>query len=436
MIRPSSRDDFEVAIICALRREYNAVIPLFSELWDQQSEDDEDNTFGRVGGDTNIYANGRIGNHNVVLVLLHKIGKRAAAGTAAQIATSYTRISLALLVGVCGGIPRYKRDEKEDIEILLGDVVVSTKVVEFDFGSEYPDGIRSKNTEEDQPGKPNKNISNLLETLQTDLGLKAFRQKTPEYLQAIRNSTPNQPGKYSFPGREADKLFKADYRHKHQDAPTCECAHWKNARDTVCEASLKADCASLKCDETQLEPRKLESRQQFIDKPEDPVFHFGAIASGDRVEKSGIDRDKYVNDLGIIAFEMEGAGVWDELPCLVVKAVCDYADSHKNKKWQDYTAAVAAAAVKVILALYPGRDKPIDGEFSGYFLYLLVLEIGVELLTISRSSKSRADVHFARWCGVPWISVWENCDCGPTEFWKHKHDFPLANGSYGHVILY
>jgi hypothetical protein len=43
--------------------------------------------------------------------------------------------------------------------------------------------------------------------------------------------------------------------------------------------------------------------------------------------------------------------------------VCDYADSHKNKKWQDYTAAVAAAAAGVILALYPGRGKPIDGEF-------------------------------------------------------------------------
>ena len=366
MRRPSSRDDFEVAIICALRREYNAVLPLFSELWDQ-SEDDEDNDFGRAGGDTNIYANGRIGNHNVVVVLLRKMGKRAAAGTAAQIAISYTRISLALLIGVCGGIPRYKRDEKENMEILLGDVIISTKVVEFDFGREYPDRIISRNTEEDQPGKPNKNISNLLAALQTDVGSKTFRQKTPEYLQALQDSTRNQPGKYSFPGREADKLFKAGYRHKHQGAPSCECACSENARDHVCESSRKEDCVKLKCDETQLEPRELESRQQFINKPEDPVFHFGAIASGDRVEKSGLDRDKYAEDFGVIAFEMEGAGVWDELPCLVVKAVCDYADSHKNKKWQDYTAAVAAAAAKAILALYPGRDKPIDGEFRASF---------------------------------------------------------------------
>lgn len=46
------------------------------------------------------------------------------------------------------------------------------------------------------------------------------------------------------------------------------------------------------------------------------------------MEKSWIDRDKYVKDFGVIAFEMEGAGAWDELPCLVVKAMCGYADSN------------------------------------------------------------------------------------------------------------
>ena len=28
---------------------------------------------------------------------------------------------------------------------------------------------------------------------------------------------------------------------------------------------------------------------------------------------------------------MEGAGDWDEMPCIVVKGVCDYADCHKHK---------------------------------------------------------------------------------------------------------
>ena len=33
----------------------------------------------------------------------------------------------------------------------------------------------------------------------------------------------------------------------------------------------------------------------------------------------------------MIAFEMEGAGVWDEVLCIVAKGVCDYADSTSTK---------------------------------------------------------------------------------------------------------
>lgn len=46
---------------------------------------------------------------------------------------------------------------------------------------------------------------------------------------------------------------------------------------------------------------------------------------------------------------MEASGVWDVYLTIVVKAACDYADSHKNKKCQRYAAAVAAAGLKAIL---------------------------------------------------------------------------------------
>ncbi|TKX22219.1 hypothetical protein C1H76_5508 [Elsinoe australis] len=46
---------------------------------------------------------------------------------------------------------------------------------------------------------------------------------------------------------------------------------------------------------------------------------------------------------------MEGAAVWDRIPTIVIKAVCDYADSHKNEDWQKYAAAVAAAGAKALL---------------------------------------------------------------------------------------
>jgi nucleoside phosphorylase len=54
---------------------------------------------------------------------------------------------------------------------------------------------------------------------------------------------------------------------------------------------------------------------------------------------------------------MESAGVWDNFPCVVIKGVCDYADSHKNKKWQGYAAATAAACMKAFLKEWVPTEK-------------------------------------------------------------------------------
>jgi nucleoside phosphorylase len=65
--------------------------------------------------------------------------------------------------------------------------------------------------------------------------------------------------------------------------------------------------------------------------------------------KSGEHRDRLVQSEGVVGFEMEGAGVWDNISCIIIKGVCDYADSHKNKAWQSYAAATGAAAAKAFL---------------------------------------------------------------------------------------
>jgi nucleoside phosphorylase len=54
---------------------------------------------------------------------------------------------------------------------------------------------------------------------------------------------------------------------------------------------------------------------------------------------------------------MEGAGIVNSFPCLVIRGICDYADSHKNKIWQKYAAAVAAAYAKLLLSRLRGRDS-------------------------------------------------------------------------------
>ena len=81
------------------------------------------------------------------------------------------------------------------------------------------------------------------------------------------------------------------------------------------------------------------------------------MASADIVMKSGEHRDRLAETEKVIGFEMEGAGMLGNLPCVIVKGVCDYADSHKNKVWQDYAAATAAACAKAFIEAWPGSTK-------------------------------------------------------------------------------
>lgn len=76
--------------------------------------------------------------------------------------------------------------------------------------------------------------------------------------------------------------------------------------------------------------RELEQRGQ-LNEAQAPSIFVGWIGSGDTVLRSGEDRNRIAKEHDVIVFEMEGAGVWGEIPCIVVKAICDYADSHKNK---------------------------------------------------------------------------------------------------------
>lgn len=89
---------------------------------------------------------------------------------------------------------------------------------------------------------------------------------------------------------------------------------------------------------------------------DEPSIHYGTIASGDQVVKDAGLRDRIAQETGAICLEMEAAALMDEYPCLVVRGICDYADSHKIKEWQPYAAAVATAYVKE-LSLSMGRSK-------------------------------------------------------------------------------
>ncbi|KAL7904725.1 ankyrin repeat-containing domain protein [Trichoderma velutinum] len=86
--------------------------------------------------------------------------------------------------------------------------------------------------------------------------------------------------------------------------------------------------------------------------------HHGLIASGNKVIKDGLLRDQVNRSLGghVLCFEMEAAGLMNNFPCLVIRGICDYCDSHKNKAWQEHAAAVAAAFAKELLGYIQHND--------------------------------------------------------------------------------
>ena len=71
--------------------------------------------------------------------------------------------------------------------------------------------------------------------------------------------------------------------------------------------------------------------------------------------RHGVTRERLRKELDVLCFKMEAAGLIDNFLCLVVQGICDYANLHKNKLWQGYAAATAAAYAKELLSVIPGN---------------------------------------------------------------------------------
>jgi nucleoside phosphorylase len=66
--------------------------------------------------------------------------------------------------------------------------------------------------------------------------------------------------------------------------------------------------------------------------------------------KDAVIRDRLAEREGVLCFEMESAGLMNHFPCLVIRGICDYSDTHKNKAWQGFAAMAAAAYAKALLS--------------------------------------------------------------------------------------
>lgn len=288
---PEDRSSFRVAIICALPRELSATLHLLDRSYPR--------TYGKALRDPNTYTLGEIGLHPVVITVCSEMGKVPASNTANGILKSFPNIELCLLVGICGAVPNPKKGP----EIFLGEVVIGDSIYEFDRGRTLDPGtVTTREGPDGQTPLPHNSIQSFLSTVE------AWKTR-PEFRQTIDTALHVMSPASNPPAPNEDRLFPADYIHKHQEAKVCVvCNQGPSGQAPVCERAPNATCDELKCDVT---------KQKSRSPPPGPFqIHMGRFGTSDAVMRSGLARDKVCNDDtegNIIAFEMEAAGVWRTL---------------------------------------------------------------------------------------------------------------------------
>ncbi|KAF5243389.1 hypothetical protein FANTH_8211 [Fusarium anthophilum] len=305
-------EEYTVGWVCALPLEMAAARGMLDRVHSNLGQQDPE--------DHNSYILGEIQGHKIAIACLPAgiYGTNPAATVAKDLLRTFKSIRFGLLVGIGGGAPSSQHD------IRLGDVVISQPsghfggIVQHDRGKILPQGEFQRTGSQNMPPQF---LLSALSCLQATHMTEESR--VPDFLSQLNAKTSKRmKGKFSYPGILNDRLYQAEYDHVKQGNATC-----------------------AECDES-----KVINREDRGDT--DPYFHYGIIASGNQVIKDGKTRERLSQEYGALCFEMEAAGLYN-FPCLVVRGICDYADSHKNKNWQEYAAATAAAFAKELLLFIP-----------------------------------------------------------------------------------
>jgi nucleoside phosphorylase len=323
---PRTHDAYTVGWVCALPKEQTAAIAMLDERHPNLSKPSNDPT---------SYTLGSICGHNIVIACLPKgkIGTSSAATVATYMVGAFPAVRFGLMVGIGGGVPP---------KVRLGDVVVSVPagqfpgVVQWDMGKAEQGGIFQRTGALNNP--PSLLLS-ALTTLESDHELEG--NKISQYLEELQIRYPRLAEKYLRSDSLQDILFKASYGHVEKQGQDVS-----EEEDDSLEDDDGQDCQH--CDRAQIVKRK----------PRDMRVHYGLIASGNQVVKDATVRDQLSKDMDkkVLCIEMEAAGLMDNFPCIVIRGICDYADSHKNKAWQEHAAAIAAAFAKELLGYIQPQD--------------------------------------------------------------------------------
>ncbi|KAL0929340.1 uncharacterized protein CTRU02_215696 [Colletotrichum truncatum] len=315
----SDASKYTVGWICALPIEFNAAKAFLDERH-------EDSPPPVARHDNNSYALGRIGNHNVVIAVLPdgEYGTTSAAVVARGMLHSFPNVRIGLMVGIGGGAPSSKHD------VRLGDIVVSSckggkgGVFQYDFGKVNQN--REVSFEHmDFLDQPPTALRTAVNALKSQYEMKGYQLNTK--IETALAKWPRLRKKYARPPLDSDRLYRSNVLR-----PTSS-----DGCDSVCSKDL-AD---------------LVYRHERDDDDGNPAIHYGLIASSNQLMKNAIIRDKLAAEKGVLCFEMEAAGLMNHFPCLVIRGICDYSDSHKNKQWQGFAAMTAAAYATDILHQVP-----------------------------------------------------------------------------------
>ncbi|PTU23705.1 hypothetical protein P175DRAFT_0519743 [Aspergillus ochraceoroseus IBT 24754] len=304
--KPSGRE-YSVGWLCAIKTEFDLALKMLDTTYDRG--------YGH-GSDHNLYTLGRIGIHNVVVTCLPmgRYGNNAAAVAATRMMSKFPNIKIGLMVGIGGGIPNAQND------IRLGDIVVSKPekyhggVIQYDMGKFTAKGF-------EPVGYLNPPPEILLNALNV----------MPSHGMPLEHHQPSEVP-VPYPGEELDRFYNSGYSHE----------------------SIDGSDACQNCRDDELILRSPGNRERT-----GPHVFYGTIASGNSVIKDASVRDKLLQKNNFLCFEMESAGLMNSsFPCVVIRGISDYADSHKNNQWQAYAAATAAIyarnfLLEALASLYP-----------------------------------------------------------------------------------
>jgi nucleoside phosphorylase len=287
--------------------------------------------------DNNDYTLGQIGEHNVVIagLPLGRYGTTNAAIVARDMIRTFPNIRFGLMVGIGGGAP------SEGHDIRLGDVVVGisrngkNELLQYDFGKTIQN--RKFQRIETRNNTPLV-LQNVVGGLEADYNLNGHQlQKSIHDALKTHKRIKRQ---YKKPDAESDVLYKSDYLHTNESGGVC----------SVFCGNKSGHIVRRPASSNNNEEDDSETDETIRD---DPTIHYGLIASANQLMKNAEIRDSLAKEAGVLCFEMEAAGLQDHFPCLVIRGICDYSDTHKNYQWHGYAAISAAAYAKDLLDRIP-----------------------------------------------------------------------------------